>query len=201
MAFQCKWSWSVCSTWTIRTPWPGLGTRSQMTPGFYSGWPCVNSTPKWRYQQICIIEITRVFRLRQYTANGVFKCRYRCQYLRRHTQSNQHKGRCSYSSTRYLSLTSNYPQPIDVYFLSLLRTEQLGCCHSSVDSSMPSILPPRVRVPSTPFTLLSIYIWTVSRWKDDNKPKEAHFLKKNRTILQTNHCWGQTHGLLNKSLL
>ena len=37
-----------------------------------------------------------------------------------------------------------------------------GCRHSSEDSSAPSILPPRVWVPSTHFTLLSIYIWIVS---------------------------------------
>ena len=38
-----------------------------------------------------------------------------------------------------------------------------GCCNSSVDSSAPSILPPRVRVPSTPsmlfqFILFKLYI-------------------------------------------
>ena len=44
-----------------------------------------------------------------------------------------------------------------------------GCHHSSVDSSVPSILPPRVRVPSTLFTLLSILIWIASCWKDENK--------------------------------
>ena len=32
-----------------------------------------------------------------------------------------------------------------------------SCRHSSVDSSAPSILLPRVRVPSTPSTLFSIY--------------------------------------------
>ena len=33
----------------------------------------------------------------------------------------------------------------------------VGCHHSSVDSSAPSILPPQVRVPSTPSMLSSIY--------------------------------------------
>ena len=33
-----------------------------------------------------------------------------------------------------------------------------GGRHSSVDSSTPTILPPRVRVPSTPSMLLSIYV-------------------------------------------
>ena len=36
--------------------------------------------------------------------------------------------------------------------------QAMGCRHGSVDSSVPSILPPRVRVPSTPSMLLSIYI-------------------------------------------
>ena len=53
-----------------------------------------------------------------------------------------------------------------------------GCHHCSVDLSVPSILPPWVWVPSTPSTLLSIYIWIVSCGKDENKQKEAHFFKK-----------------------
>ena len=52
---------------------------------------------------------------------------------------------------------------------------KLGCRHSSVDSSTPSILPPRVRVPSTPSMLLSINILFVSCRKDETKQKEAHF--------------------------
>ena len=38
------------------------------------------------------------------------------------------------------------------------KERKIECRRSSVDSSMPSILPPRVHVPSTPSTLLSIYI-------------------------------------------
>ena len=38
------------------------------------------------------------------------------------------------------------------------RCQTMGCRHSSVDSSAPSILLPRVQVLSTPSTLLSIYI-------------------------------------------
>ena len=56
------------------------------------------------------------------------------------------------------------------------------CRHSSVDSSLPSILPPRVQVPSTPSAFLSIYIWIVSCGKDENKQKEAgigQFFEKN----------------------
>ena len=39
---------------------------------------------------------------------------------------------------------------------------ECGVPHSTVDLSLPSILPPRVWVPSTPSRLLSIYIWIVS---------------------------------------
>ena len=49
----------------------------------------------------------------------------------------------------------------------------LGCRTSSVDSSVPSILSPLVRVSSTPSTLLSIYIWIVSCGKDENKRKRG----------------------------
>ena len=47
--------------------------------------------------------------------------------------------------------------------------EKVGCRHSSVDSSVPSILPPWVRVPSTP----SMLLWIVSCGKYQNKQKEA----------------------------
>ena len=42
-----------------------------------------------------------------------------------------------------------------------------------VGSSAPSILPPRVRLPSTPSMLLSNFIWIVICRKDENKLKEA----------------------------
>ena len=48
----------------------------------------------------------------------------------------------------------------------------MGCCHSSVDLSAPSILTVRVWVPSTPSTLLSICIWILSCGKDEIKQKE-----------------------------
>ena len=60
-----------------------------------------------------------------------------------------------------------------------------GCCHSSVDSSVPTILPPQVRVPSTPSTLLSFIVKLVpylSREKNEinnKRPGLAHFLKNN----------------------
>ena len=51
---------------------------------------------------------------------------------------------------------------------------------SSLDSSAPSILPPQVRVPSTPSMLYSIYIVQILNLsfeleceKDENKQKEA----------------------------
>ena len=67
-----------------------------------------------------------------------------------------------------------------------------GCHHSSVDLSSPSILPPQVRVPSTPSTLFSIYIvqivylsFELECEKYENKQKEAGigpFFKKNTNV-------------------
>ena len=61
----------------------------------------------------------------------------------------------------------------------------LGCRHSSVDSSAPSILPPLVWVPSTPSLHLSINIWLVSSGKDENKkrPDSSHFLKNDFLVI------------------
>ena len=53
-----------------------------------------------------------------------------------------------------------------------------GCRHRSVDSSAPSILPPRVWVPSTPSTYAWIYILIVWCWKYKKRPGLAIFLKK-----------------------
>ena len=53
-----------------------------------------------------------------------------------------------------------------------------GCHYNSVDLSAPTILPPRVRMLSTPYMLLSMYIWIMSCGKDENKqkkPESAHF--------------------------
>ena len=51
---------------------------------------------------------------------------------------------------------------IDDNYIAFVRSRRqiwyMGCRHSSVDSSTPSILPPRLWVPSTPSTLLSFYI-------------------------------------------
>ena len=56
-----------------------------------------------------------------------------------------------------------------------------GCRHGSVDLSVPSILPPRVRVQSTPSTLFSIYIvqivfchWIwIGMWKERKLTKRG----------------------------
>ena len=45
-----------------------------------------------------------------------------------------------------------------------------GCRHSSVDSSVPTILPPWVQVPSTPCTLL--FVLYLSCEKNENKQKK-----------------------------
>ena len=47
---------------------------------------------------------------------------------------------------------------VQVHFFNLKKFNYLGCRHSSVDSSAPSILPPRVRLPSMPSTLFSIIV-------------------------------------------
>ena len=51
----------------------------------------------------------------------------------------------------------------------------MGYRHSSVDLSVPTILAPRVRVPSTPSTLFSfiVFVLYLSREKNENKQKEA----------------------------
>ena len=62
-----------------------------------------------------------------------------------------------------------------IYFQNhtLIINATVGCRHSSVDSSAPSILPPRVRVPSTPSMLFLIYIchlnWNVKGTKINKK--------------------------------
>ena len=57
---------------------------------------------------------------------------------------------------------------------------QKGCRHSSVDLSVPTILPPWVQIPSTPSMLLSfiVIVLYLSCEKNKNKQKEAIFLKK-----------------------
>ena len=69
----------------------------------------------------------------------------------------------------------------------------VGCRYSSVDSSAPSIMPPRVQVQSTPSTLFSIYIvqivylsFELECEKNKNKQKEAGigpFFKKQLSIV------------------
>ena len=55
----------------------------------------------------------------------------------------------------------NFPDPFCP--LPLLKLKPLGGRHSSVVSSAPTILRPRVRIPSTPSMLFSIYIEIVTR--------------------------------------
>ena len=74
------------------------------------------------------------------------------------------------------------------------RTFKYRCCYSSVDLSAPSIMPPQVRVPSTPSTLFSIYIvqivylsFELECEKNKNKQKEAGivpFKKRKLTHLE-----------------
>ena len=60
----------------------------------------------------------------------------------------------------------------------------IECCHSSVDSSAPTILPPRVRVPSTPSMLLSfivkfvLYLSCEKNEINKKRPGLAHFFIK-----------------------
>ena len=53
----------------------------------------------------------------------------------------------------------------------------IGYRHSSVEYSAPTIQPPRVRVPSTPSTLLSfgVFLLYLSCEKNENKQKEDGF--------------------------
>ena len=60
---------------------------------------------------------------------------------------------------------------------TMLNKYFLGCRHSSVDLSAPTILPPRVQIPSTPSMLLSfiVFVLYLSCEKNENKQKEAEF--------------------------
>ena len=53
----------------------------------------------------------------------------------------------------------------------------LGCRHSSADSSVPTILLPRVQVPSAPSRLFSfiVFVLYLSGEKNENKLKETGF--------------------------
>ena len=64
----------------------------------------------------------------------------------------------------------------DVAFVAANYDIKVACRHSSVDSSVPSILPPRVRVPSTPSMLFfNLYLsFELECEKNEkNKQKEA----------------------------
>ena len=75
------------------------------------------------------------------------------------------------------------------------KLRKSGCRRSSVDYSAPTILPPWLRVPITPFTLLSFIVkfvlyFFVKRTKINKKRRGfAHFLKKIR-LLEIGHLKG-----------
>ena len=64
----------------------------------------------------------------------------------------------------------------------------MGCRHSSVDSSVPTILLPQVQVPSTPSMLFSfiVSVLYLSCEKNENKQKEAGFgpFKENKKLTE-----------------
>ena len=67
---------------------------------------------------------------------------------------------------------------VAVPFIKQKQSCSLGCHHSSVDLSVPIILLPQVRVPSTPSMLLLSIVKVVlylSCEKNENKQKEAGF--------------------------
>ena len=80
-------------------------------------------------------------------------------------------------------------------FLCIARSQQeycqkglalkKGCCHSSVDLSAPSILLPRVRIPSTPSKLFHIIFELY--WIDENKQKDWPIFLKNISKSRTGH--------------
>ena len=103
--------------------------------------------------------------------------------------------RCIDDIRNYLYTDNTYKHP-----------QYQGCRHSSVDSSAPSILPPWVRVPSTPSMLFfNVYSsnfifvnWIRMRkeWKCKKRPGLAHFLKW-RSIVNvciTISKWDLKHG-------
>ena len=72
-----------------------------------------------------------------------------------------------------------YGHILDRHLRTINKVDK-GCSHRPVDSSAPSILPPRVRLQSTPSTLFSIYIvqivylsFELECEKNKNKQKEA----------------------------
>ena len=100
-------------------------------------------------------------------------------------------GECCDPCAAYFWGLSQTQQPtttaITSFHLLLLKNSMWGCRHSSVDSSAPTILPPQVRVPSTPSMLYHLwylcYICHLKRTKINKKrPGLAHFFKKVRWI-------------------
>ena len=69
-----------------------------------------------------------------------------------------------------------YFAPFNPYSF-LAKNSFKGCRHSSFDWSAPTILPPRVQIPSTPSMLLSFIVFVLYLLceKNKNKQKEARF--------------------------
>ena len=68
-----------------------------------------------------------------------------------------------------------------------------GGCHSSVVSSLPTILWPQVRIPSTPSLLYQFVLLKLKLDQDENKQKRGRewsiFLKKYPPILLVEEPW------------
>ena len=66
------------------------------------------------------------------------------------------------------------------------KIEKIGCHHSSVDSSLPTILPPQLWVPGTPIMgsqICPIY----DAWKEQKKTKRGRVLSIFNKKLYANH--------------
>ena len=74
--------------------------------------------------------------------------------------------------------------------LKLYQNNYRGCRHSSVDSSAPTILPPWVRVPSTPsFIVFVLYFLCEKNEKEQKEAGLGPFLKnKTSTSVSKSSC-------------
>ena len=109
--------------------------------------------------------------------------------------------------TYFINKNSSSPLGLILLFLFSfynLKIGMVGCRHSSVDSSAPTILPPWARVPRTPYMLFSflVFVLYLSCEKNENKQKETGFgpclkkywhgppihTKKNSSVAR---CWNK----------
>ena len=79
----------------------------------------------------------------------------------------------------------------DVKLSEHQQIQTLGCHHSSLDLSAPTILLPRVRVPSSSSTLLSFIVFVLYLLceKNKNKQKEAEFGQEKIQTLEETFEW------------